>query len=205
MSALSRLRFTPADDEMLRALWAEGHSLDAIGQRLGRAAQGVKERASRLGLPRRNNTEYTAAADAQLRVLHAAGLSHAQMGKMLGRSPSSVSERCRRLDLPHRKPGVPKGTVIKPKKAKPPVQKEQLGTWSFEPKASVNHSLEWREQVALRQAELKRAWAHAARVKALGPMGQGEAEALIAAALAAGKVTLCRPAAVAPITGGLSL
>jgi hypothetical protein len=199
MSAPSRLRFTPADDATLRTLWAGGYSLDAIGQRLGRSAQSAKERAARLGLPRRSNTEYTAAENAQLLVLHAAGMSHAQMGKMLGRSPSSVSERCRRLDLPHRKPGVPKGTIFKPKKAKPPVEKEGIGY--FSPRANVNHSLDWREQVALRQEELKRAAQHAARVKVLGPVGKAEAEALIAAALAAGKVTRCPARFVAPITG----
>jgi hypothetical protein len=154
--------------------------------------------------------KYTPAEDGYLTELWLLGHQATVIGQMLTRkfgiprSMSSVRERRIVLKLPARQPGVHKGTVFKPKTAKP-VQKEQLGTWIFEPKASVNHSIEWKQIVALRQAELRRAWAHAARVKPLGPVGKAEAEALIAAALAAGRVTQCPPRFVARTTGGPSL
>jgi hypothetical protein len=132
---------------------------------------------------------FTSADDARLIRLRDQGASRAEIGSILGRTEGSIKERIRYLQLP---------TV----RGKQDAPRAWRGLSSdFSPKATVNHSLEWREFAKQREAELKRAAQHAARVKALGPVSNAEAEALIAAALAAGKVTLCPPRFVAPITG----
>lgn len=123
---------------------------------------------------------YTPEDDARLRGLWANGTSRAEIAAIMGLTEASIKQRKEHLKLPNR---------------------NIIGATGFEPKAGINHSIEWREHVAQREAELKRAMAHAQRVSVLPALCENEAAALVAAALAAGKVTRCPPRFVAPITG----
>ncbi len=52
MSSVSQEPWTPAGDDQLRALWAEGLSTAKIGERVGRSKNAVVGRAHRIGLAR---------------------------------------------------------------------------------------------------------------------------------------------------------
>jgi hypothetical protein len=132
---------------------------------------------------------FTSADDARLIRLRDQGASRAEIGSILGRTEGSIKERIRYLQLP----------TVRGKKDAP-------RAWSglnsdFSPKSTVNHSLEWREFAKQREAELKRAAQHAARLKGLPPLTEQDAAQLVAIALAAGRITKCPPRFVAPITG----
>lgn len=92
-------RWGTREDQLLAALVARGDTLGDTAQQLGRTPEGIRRRASRLGItppppapaPRRGR-RWTRAEDELLRLHHA--LNPAALGELVGRSDGAV---CRRL------------------------------------------------------------------------------------------------------------
>jgi hypothetical protein len=141
------------------------------------------------------NRPFTPEEDARLRKLRDQGLEMSEIAAAMGRSHGSVKLRVHHLKLPtvRGKQGV-----------------RIAGAWEevsflIPGQALAESAAEWKARVAKLAEMRQRAIEHAARVRTLPSLTKAEADALIAAALAAGKRTVCPPRAVAALTGGLSL
>ena len=103
----THVEWTAADDEELRAAYAQGlfarHTLAVrtLATRMGITVKRVQHRARRLGLTGQRGRPWTSAEDAKLRTW-AGKVSAARMAKQLNRSVTAVQIRLSRLDLKER-------------------------------------------------------------------------------------------------------
>ena len=101
---VTRTVWTPDMDARLTKMLAEGVTSTRIGQIMGFSRSAIMGRATRMGMPFKNNRPngkaWTPALDAQVAKLVAQGLTLTEVGEEIGRSRDSIKARINKLAMP---------------------------------------------------------------------------------------------------------
>ena len=111
------MNWTAAEEQVLATMWAQGASLDAMAERIGRSPSAVQKKRCGMNLPARKQTrpagaKWTPEAIATLTQMWRQGYSASQVAKKLGNgiSRNAVIGKAHRLGLAGRdKPSSPAG------------------------------------------------------------------------------------------------